>query len=223
MRFHIGELASAAGVSPHTVRYYEKLKLLPRANRTYAGYRLYSEEDVRRLRFIKQAQTIGFSLEEIKQILLGGGAGLEECQRIRDLLCSKLTKIDEWLAEMRVFREGVATYLAECEEALGGRRVDCCPVISELAQATVAEAVPESASDRRGRREKAQADKSASLSGGLPRRFGGSCCESLLQRPSLDPHPESERPGLGRTRDGSALDVSKITKKALDLRACSKA
>lgn len=185
MRLRIGELASAAGVSPHTIRYYEKMNLLPRANRTYAGYRLYTEDDVKRLRFIKQAQAIGFSLSEIKQVLLGGGAGLEECQRIRDLLSSKLKQIDDWLAEMGAFREAIAVFLGECEEALGGKRGECCPVLFELARVTNAVEEPEVVGTLKGGKSSAQTHTEKTVRNeegrGRPSRQGaGNCCEPLL-------------------------------------------
>ncbi len=128
----IGELASAVGVSCDTVRYYERLNLLPRAGRTSAGYRIYTEVDVERLRFIKQAQALGLSLDEIKELLPGRGAGLAECQRVRDLLRSKLEELDARLAEMRAFRRTLAAYFEECEETLAGKRGDCCPVLFEI-------------------------------------------------------------------------------------------
>jgi len=129
----IGELASAAGVSPDTVRYYERLKLLPRAGRSQAGYRLYTEQDLELLRFIKQAQSLGLSLSEIKEILPGRGASFAECRRVRDLLSSKIAQLDAKIAEMRSFRKTLAAYLRECEEALAGKRGSHCPVLFEIA------------------------------------------------------------------------------------------
>ena len=128
----IGELASAAGVSTDAVRYYERLKILPRPSRTRAGYRLYSEEDVDRLRFIKQAQSLGLSLDEVKELLPGRGAGLSECRRVRDLLSAKLAELDAKIGQMRGFRKTLASYLDECEEALAGKRGDRCPVLFEI-------------------------------------------------------------------------------------------
>jgi DNA-binding transcriptional MerR regulator len=128
----IGELASAAGVTTDAVRYYERLKILPRPSRTQAGYRLYSEGDVQRLRFIKQAQSLGLSLDEVKELLPGRGAGLSECRRVRDLLSAKVSELDAKISEMRTFRKTLAAYLAECEEALAGKRGDCCPVLFEI-------------------------------------------------------------------------------------------
>ena len=130
----IGELASAAGVSADTVRYYERLGLLPRASRTRAGYRLYTNTDVERLRFVKQAQSFGFSLEEIKELLLGTEVGLDECRRVRDLVGSKLEEIDARLAELRAFRQLLAAYLAECEQTLAGKRGEACPVLFEISR-----------------------------------------------------------------------------------------
>lgn len=128
----IGELASAVGVSTDTVRYYERLNLLPHAGRTHSGYRIYSEEDIERLRFIKQAQTLGLSLEEIKALLPERGSGLAECQRVRDLLDAKIAELDNKITEARDFRAMLAAYKKECEEALTGERGDCCPVLSEI-------------------------------------------------------------------------------------------
>jgi DNA-binding transcriptional MerR regulator len=130
----IGELASSVGVSTDTVRYYERLNLLPRAGRTRSGYRLYSQDDVERLRFIKQAQTLGLSLEEIKALLPERGAGLAECQQVRDLLDAKIEELDAKIAEAQDFRAMLATYKNECEAALNGKRGDCCPVLSEITQ-----------------------------------------------------------------------------------------
>lgn len=128
----IGELASAAGVSTDTVRYYERLGLLPRASRTRAGYRLYTNADVERLRFVKQAQAFGFSLDEIKELLPGREAGLSECRRVRDLVSTKLEEIDARLAELRAFRRLLAAYFEECEQALAGKRGEVCPVLFEI-------------------------------------------------------------------------------------------
>ena len=187
MKLRIGGLALAAGVTPHTIRYYEKLNLLPRANRTYGGYRLYTEEDVKRLVFIKHAQKMGFSLVEIKRLLFASGSGLEECSQIQCLLSSKLVQIDKWLAEMQAFREAVANYLHECEETLEGKRGDCCPVLSELTQATSAVRESEVISlvnDRKSsatkHKEKCRVDRSTNGRAGQHRGAGNYCDPLLL-------------------------------------------
>ena len=98
----IGEVAKRASVSIDTLRYYEKVRLLPRTSRSAGGFRLFAPEHVERVRFIKQAQQLGFSLEEIRGLLVSGGA--EECMKVRDLLRSKLTEMDERLKSIRAFR-----------------------------------------------------------------------------------------------------------------------
>lgn len=69
MKLRIGELAERLGLNPRTIRYYESIGLLPRAERTPSGYRLYGETDEERLRFIRAAQGIGLALDEIKEVL----------------------------------------------------------------------------------------------------------------------------------------------------------
>jgi MerR family mercuric resistance operon transcriptional regulator len=90
--FRIGEVAARAEVSVDTVRYYERLKLLPRARRSSGGFRLFDETVIDRVFFIKQAQELGFTLVEIKGLLATGGA--EECSKVHDLLSEKLQELD---------------------------------------------------------------------------------------------------------------------------------
>jgi len=127
----IGEVASRAGVSIDTVRYYEKRRLLPRAPRTEGGFRLFVPEAVGRVRFIKQAQDIGLSLEEIGQLLATGGA--DECQRMSDLLRAKLGEIDARMELMRNFRQTLARHLSACEKELQAHgEAASCPVVVEI-------------------------------------------------------------------------------------------
>lgn len=130
--FKIGELASAAGVSRNCIIIYGQHDLLPCAGRTRAGYRLYREEDIERVRFIRQAQALGFSIDEIRELLPEPGAGLAECRRVRDRLNSTLQEMGARLAGMRAFRRTLVAYLAECEEALTGKRGNTCPALFEI-------------------------------------------------------------------------------------------
>jgi DNA-binding transcriptional MerR regulator len=129
----IGEVAARAGVSVDTLRYYERRRLLSRAPRTPGGYRVFSGETIDRVRFIKQAQELGFSLEEIGQLLTGGG-GEAECLRVSDLLRAKLAELDEKIKTMQLFSVILADHLAACEREmrLRGRSAQC-PVIDEIA------------------------------------------------------------------------------------------
>lgn len=127
----IGEIASRCGVSVDTVRYYEKLKLLPVASRTKSGYRIFSTKAIEQIRFIKQAQELGFSLDEIKGLLTSGGA--EECEQVRDLLQRKLSEMDEQIKKMKAFRKILAKHLDECDSELSQRGQNAhCPVLFEI-------------------------------------------------------------------------------------------
>ena len=128
----IGRLAAASGVSRDTVRYYERLKLLPRPGRTRSGYRVFSEDDIQRVRFIKAAQTIGLSLAEIKELLPVGKAGVAECRRVRDALTAKLQQVDKRLAEILALKAALTDSLKECEAALAGGGRTGCPVVSRI-------------------------------------------------------------------------------------------
>lgn len=124
----IGEVAKRAGVSIDTLRYYEKMKLLPKPMRSSGGFRLFAPEHIERVRFIKQAQELGFSLDEIKGVLATGGA--EECRRVRDLLKRKLSDLDERLKAMRDFRRVLTRHLSACEVELQQHKDSaCCPVL----------------------------------------------------------------------------------------------
>ena len=125
----IGVLASRAGVSVDTVRFYERRRLLPRATRTGGGFRIFTSEAVERIRFIKQAQELGFSLEEIKGLLATGGA--DECQKVRDLLRLKLVELDDRLKGLKAFRRVLGRHLAACERELKQHGDSaCCPVVA---------------------------------------------------------------------------------------------
>lgn len=128
----IGELSEATGVSRDTIRYYGQEGLLSPASRTHAGYRLYTEQETERLRFIRQAQSLGFSLAEIKQLLTGGG-GATECQSVRDLLSAKLNDVDARIKTMREFRRTLARHLEKCESELNRKGTQAhCPVLVEI-------------------------------------------------------------------------------------------
>ena len=129
----IGEVAQRAGVSVDTIRYYEKRNLLPRAPRSEGGFRLFVVETIDRVRFIKQAQEMGFSLDEIRALLSGGGAG--ECRQMRDLLEAKLQGISQRMNALRAFARTLNRHLRACEDELKRRGAAAkCPVIVEIDQ-----------------------------------------------------------------------------------------
>ncbi len=134
LALRIGEVASRAGVSIDAMRYYERRRLLPAAPRTEGGFRLFTPDTVDRLRFIKQAQDHGFSLDEIGELLATGGA--RECRRVRDHLKVKLSEVDERISRMQDFRKTLARHLAACEREISRWADDAvCPVFINTTQA----------------------------------------------------------------------------------------
>jgi MerR family mercuric resistance operon transcriptional regulator len=129
----IGQVAALASVSVDTVRYYERKHLLKRAPRSSGGFRLFTAEAVERIRFIKQAQDIGLSLNEIKELLVSTG-GAAQCQHVRDLLQEKLSELDTRMRAMREFRRTLTRHLAACETELEEHgAAAACPVIVRIA------------------------------------------------------------------------------------------
>jgi len=101
----IGELARIAGVNPKTIRYYEEVGLLPRAARLPSGYRQYSEEDVERLEFIRNAKALGVALEEIKEVLAFRDRGVAPCPYVLQLLDAKVKEIQGRIRGLRMLAE----------------------------------------------------------------------------------------------------------------------
>lgn len=101
----IGQLAKQARVKPDTIRYYEKLGLLPPPVRTASAYRLYGGTAVKRLRFIRQAQSLGFSLAEIKRILSLRGRGAATCRCVIAMAEASLAETERKLRELHAFHE----------------------------------------------------------------------------------------------------------------------
>ena len=109
----IGEVAKLSGVGIEALRFYEKSGLLERPARTESGYRMYSREVLDRLAFIKKAQTLGFSLDEIKRIIEDARAGLSPCAEVRDIVWRRLEELEARMREMRRFRKELAETLRE--------------------------------------------------------------------------------------------------------------
>lgn len=123
----IGRLADAAGVNVETVRFYQRSGLLDEPDRPGSGYRTYTEEDVRRIRFIKRAQMLGFTLEEIASLLKLEGS--QTCAETRELAARKLAMVESKLADLASMREALAELVARCDT---GRDNGGCPVIRAL-------------------------------------------------------------------------------------------
>jgi MerR family copper efflux transcriptional regulator len=112
----IGEVAKRSGVGIETLRFYERQGLVGRPARTESGYRLYDESVVEQLEFIRQAQTLGFSLAEIARIISESRAGHSPCAEVREIVRARLAELAERLAELKRYRKELAATLAEWDE-----------------------------------------------------------------------------------------------------------
>lgn len=106
----IGELAKQAGVAVGTLRYYESLGLLEPALRSSSGYRYYTADAIRQVQFIKKAQRLNFSLQEIQQILVSRRQGITACPLVQDLLTQKIDLLDEEIRRLSAFKYELETY-----------------------------------------------------------------------------------------------------------------
>lgn len=113
-----GELARICGVSPDTIRHYERVGVLPPAVRGENGYRRFPRESVARVQLVRRALAIGFSLAEIARILRQRDGGAPPCRNVRALAGEKLDDLDRRIAEMTAMREELAKMLVEWDERL---------------------------------------------------------------------------------------------------------
>lgn len=113
-----GELARLCGVSPDTIRHYERVGVLPAAVRGENGYRRFPRESVERVLTIRRALAIGFSLAEITRILRQGDGGAPPCRTVRALAGEKLHDLDRRIAELTARREELAKLLEEWDGRL---------------------------------------------------------------------------------------------------------
>ena len=123
----IGTLARRAGVSIDTVRYYERGGLLAPRSRLASGYRRYSEVEVSRLRFIRRAQALGFSLKEVKELL--AISGQRDVARINRRAQEKLEDVERRIAELERVRDGLSNLIKACP---GHGRAADCPILKAL-------------------------------------------------------------------------------------------
>src|SRR5882724_10534013 len=115
---HSSELARLAGVSTDTLRYYERLRLLPAAPRSAAGYRLFPAQALLRVRLIRGALAIGFSIRELTEIFAERDRGGAPCQRVLMLAREKLATVEASLRDMQIWRRELKTTLASWEHRL---------------------------------------------------------------------------------------------------------
>lgn len=128
--YTIGKLATLAGVSADTLRYYEKEHLIKPAAKTAAGYRLYDDEALRRLRFIKHAQRCGFTLSDIQELLALKQAPRACCGDVRSLAVEKKRGIEHKLRALQAMSRALDELIRSCDG--GENATDDCPILAAL-------------------------------------------------------------------------------------------
>jgi len=126
----IGKLAAAAGVNLETVRYYERIKLMPPPARTASGYRAYEQGHVRRLAFIRRARELGFSIEDIRALLALAEPPRASCAEAQEIARTHLSEVRAKLADLTKLEQILAQTVAQCS----GESVPSCPVLDVLGE-----------------------------------------------------------------------------------------
>jgi MerR family copper efflux transcriptional regulator len=148
---NIGQAAKASGVSAKMLRYYESIGILPAAGRTAAGYRTYSEQDIRTLRFVRRARHLGLPLERIKQLI---GLWQDEDRAsadVKQIATEHAVELRAKIAEMTRMCEALEGMVKACH---GDHRPEC-PILDEIAEGSQGHAVPHHAAGQSKMRRQA--------------------------------------------------------------------
>jgi MerR family mercuric resistance operon transcriptional regulator len=133
--WQIGKVARETGLSIHAIRFYARVGLLREPSRTAGGFRLYDQKSVSDLKFIQSAQERGFTLAEIRDLLVLRNRSTKACSRVKSLLQEKLASVRAKRRELEAMERGMSRDLVECQRALRRRhsgRAQPCPFLAEL-------------------------------------------------------------------------------------------
>ena len=122
------EVAEGAAVNRQTLRYYERRGLLVPPDRTQAGYRTYPADTVQRVRFIKRAQAVGFSLADVATLLHLNDGAPDDCSAANALVMGKVSELDAQIADLQSMRASLLRLAARCGDPAPGD----CPILDEL-------------------------------------------------------------------------------------------
>lgn len=134
----IGAFAKAVGVRPDTIRYYERNALLADPGRTPAGYRIYDEHDVERVRFIRKAQKLGFTLKEIAVLLSLRGSDAARAADVLEITQKKIADLQSRIADLSNIKDALRNLADECPV---DAPVSDCPILAHLAAVSVQKSV----------------------------------------------------------------------------------
>lgn len=128
--FPIGVLAKHSGINIETIRYYERVGLLPKVARSESGYRQYRPPDADRLRFVRRARDLGFSLDDVRRLLDLSDRRSKSCRRVQDIANQHLVEVRAKMADLARMEKVLATLVSACAE---GTMPDC-PLLETLAK-----------------------------------------------------------------------------------------
>lgn len=131
-RMTIGALGEATGVGAETIRYYERIGLLPAPARTAAGYRVYEREHVRRLNFIRRGRELGLSLDAVRELLSLASDRLRSCARVDRLVHEHIDDLDHKIAGLQQLRGALQRLADSCR---GGGKIADCRILEALQEA----------------------------------------------------------------------------------------
>ena len=139
----IGHVANETGLSIDTIRFYEKQGLLKRSPRTEGGFRLFGAGDIETLKFVRKAQELGFSLNEIRELLILRAEHVPACSHVKELLDQKLKAVEQKITELGSLALSLKRALQKCKRELkvpAPGHENCCPVLEEITRAARGEA-----------------------------------------------------------------------------------
>ena len=127
---NIGQAATATGISAKMIRYYESIALIPAGKRSDAGYRVYGDNDLHTLRFVKRARLLGFSLDQIRDLLSLWQNKERASSDVKTIAMGHVAELNQRIAELTEMRDTLQTMASCCH---GDHRPDC-PILQSLAQ-----------------------------------------------------------------------------------------
>jgi DNA-binding transcriptional MerR regulator len=141
----IGQVAQETGLSIDTIRFYEKQGLLRRSARTEGGFRLFGAREIQSLRFIRKCQELGFSLDEIRELLILRSEDVPACSHVKELLDQKLAHVLKKIEELQTLEHSLRVALRKCDRGLKTSSTShegCCPVLEEISRAAAGQERP---------------------------------------------------------------------------------
>ena len=135
----IGALAKATATNIETIRYYEKIGLLPAPARTAANYRAYDSDHLARLSFVRRSRDLGFSIEAVRGLLRLNDQKRRDCASVGAIACEHLVEIDRKIADLTSLRRELQGLMTQC----GNGRIENCRVIEALGSSSTSQAPPQ--------------------------------------------------------------------------------